>query len=235
MKLKLRVHHCAAVLLFGLLVACPVPRLHAQQQPASTSQAAPAPLQNGKSAEVDSEDQQYTHSTVVRKIASLLHLRVDTAAAIFEDINSALILLAIAWLLFKFVPGLLRRRSVVLQKSLAEARTATEDANRRLAQVESRLQRLDSEIEAIRRQVESESAEDERRILAGMEAERARIVASAEQEIGAAQAAAQRELKQFAADLAIDQARHRIQVSSEADRALIRDFGKGLNKPGGDA
>ncbi len=62
-----------------------------------------------------------------------------------------------------------------------------------------------------------------------MESERERIVASAEQEIAAAQAAAQRDLKKFAADLAIDHAMRKLQLSTDTDRALVREFGKNLN------
>jgi F-type H+-transporting ATPase subunit b len=95
--------------------------------------------------------------------------------------------------------------------------------------VEARLSRLDTEIEAIRVQAEKDSVEDEKRIAAALESERERIVASAEQEISAVQAAAQRELKKFAADLAIDQAMRKMQLSSETDRALVKDFSKGLS------
>jgi F-type H+-transporting ATPase subunit b len=93
--------------------------------------------------------------------------------------------------------------------------------------------RLDSEIDAIRQQVERESADDEKRIRAAMVAEGERIVASAEQEIAATQAAVERDLKKFAADLAIDNAMRRIQLSNDTDRALVREFGKSLNKNSG--
>ncbi len=47
------------------------------------------------------------------------------------------------------------------------------------------------------------------------------------------QAAAQRDLKKFAANLAIDNAMRRIQLSTDTDRALVREFGKSLNKDSG--
>jgi len=62
-----------------------------------------------------------------------------------------------------------------------------------------------------------------------LESERQRIIASAEQEITAVQGAAQRELRKFAADLTIDNARRRMQLSSDTDRALVKEFGKGLS------
>jgi F-type H+-transporting ATPase subunit b len=221
------------VLLLATLAAVPV--FGQQTQPAQQAGADTAKVERMDTPETNSSIEQYRHSKTVQAIARMTGLKVETTAQIFEDFNSGVLIFAIAFFLFKLVPGLFRKRSAALQKDLSLARAATEDANRRLAEVEARLSRLDSEIEAIRQQAERDSAEDEKRIQAALEDERARIVASAEQEIGAAQAAAQRELKKFAADLAVDSAMHRIQLSTETDRALVREFGKGLGNGGGKA
>jgi F-type H+-transporting ATPase subunit b len=223
------------MLVFALL-ASPAARAAAQQSPSESPRAAAHQGAGGEhmdEPETTSDIDQYRHSSVVQAIAHATGLKTETAAQIFEDFNSGVLLVAIAWGLWKFLPGIFRKRSQDLQKDLAAARLATEDANRRLAEVEARLLRLDSEIENFRRQVEREGVEDEKRIHASMENERERIVASAEQEIAAAQSTAQRELKKFAADLAIDNAMRRIQLSSDTDRALIREFGKSLNKNSG--
>jgi F-type H+-transporting ATPase subunit b len=179
--------------------------------------------------ETEDQTEQYRHSAVVQSIARYGHVSTETAAQIFEDINSGVLLGAILIVLFRIVPKMFRNRSEKLQQDLVGARIATDEANRRLAEVEVRLQRLDSEIDAIRQQVEREAVHDEERIHAAMESERERIVASAEQEIAAAQAAAQRDLKKFAADLAIDHAMRKLQLSTDTDRALVREFGKNLN------
>jgi F-type H+-transporting ATPase subunit b len=223
------------MLAFALL-ASPAARAVAQQSPSESPRAAAQQGAGGEhmdEPETTSDIDQYRHSAAVQAIARATGLKTETAAEIFEDFNSGVLLLAIAWGLWKFLPKIFRKRSEDLQKDLAAARVATEDANRRLAEVEAGLLRLDSEIEKFRQQIEQEGIEDEKRIHAAMEAERERIVASAEQEIAAAQAMAQRELKKFAADLAIDHAMRRIQLSSDTDRALIREFGKSLNKNSG--
>jgi F-type H+-transporting ATPase subunit b len=217
------------------LPAVTAPRLHAQ----ALAQASPNPSRAaarsvGKDEHMDAPEgenqiDQYRHSGAVQGIARTLHISTETAAEIFEDINSGLVLGTILFLLFKIVPKMFRNRSAKLQQDLVGARIATEEANRRLAEVEARLQRLDSEIDAIRRQVEQEAVEDEKRVRAAMESERERIVASAEQEIAAVQAAAQRDLKKFAADLAIDHAMRKVQLSADTDRALVREFGRNLN------
>ena len=224
------------VIVLAALTA-PAPRLLAQTPHPAISAARQAHLSVAKDEHMDapetpSELETYRHSTVVEAIARYGHVSTETAAEIFEDINSGVLLLALFIVIWKYLPGVLRRRSDTLQHELVGAHTATEEANRRLAAVEARLLRLDEEIEAIRQQVEQEAAEDEKRIHATLEAERERIVASAEQEIAAAQSAAQRELKKFAADLAIDHAMRRIQLSTDTDRALVRDFGKTLGSGG---
>jgi len=100
----------------------------------------------------------------------------------------------------------------------------TEDAAARLNAVEAKLASLGDEIKKFRAEVEAESLQDEARIKAALAEESARIVASAEQEIGAAAAQATRGLRNFAADLAIDQAAKELKLSPETDRALIAEF-----------
>lgn len=216
------------------LLAMPGARLHAQASD-SPKPAAAAGAEHMDEPESNSETEQYRHSSVVKAIARFTHLSTEATAQIIEDLNSGVLLAAIAFFLWKMLPTMFRSRTETLQKDLVAARLATEDANRRLAEVEARLLRLDSEIGSIRQQVEQESIEDEKRIHAALEAERERVIASAEQEIAAVQAAAQRDLKKFAADLAIDHAMRRIQLSNDTDRALVREFGKSLKNSGGEA
>jgi F-type H+-transporting ATPase subunit b len=216
------------VFAFGALAA--PARLCAQASP--RTQTAKAGVAKAEHMDADSPDFQYTHSAVVQTVARWMHVSTDTAAWVFEGFNSGVIVLVIVWLLWKALPKLFRSRSERLAKQLEEARLATEQANRLLAEVEARLSRLDSEVEAMRATMERDTGEEEKRILAAMEAERQRIIASAEQEIAAAQAGAQRDLKKFAADLAIDNAMRRIQLSAETDRALVKEFGEGMGGGG---
>jgi F-type H+-transporting ATPase subunit b len=227
-----------SLLLAGLLAGPAVRAMHGQTPTAAgQAEGRKAALPNEEHMDAPDTNAQiegYRHSAVVQSIARTLHVKTETAAQIFEDFNSGVLLLVLAWALVKFLPGMFRNRTEKLGKELSQAHAATEDANRRLAEVEARLSRLDGEIESIRMQAEKDSAEDEKRVQAALESERERIVASAEQEIAAVQAAAQRELKKFAAELAIDHAMRRIQLSTESDRALVREFGAGL-KGGGKA
>lgn len=226
----------ATIFVLGLMAA-PAAPLMAQQNGARTAQAAPSGMAKAEHMDADSPDFQYTHSAAVHTVAGWLHVSTDVAAWIFEAFNSGVIVLAIVILLWKALPKVFRSRSDRLARSLEDARRATEEANRLVADVEARLSRLDSEIEQMRAAMERDSADEEKRILAAMEAEKHRIIASAEQEIAATQAGAQRDLRKFAADLAIDNAMRRIQISAETDRALVKEFGEGMGggRPGGKA
>jgi F-type H+-transporting ATPase subunit b len=179
-----------------------------------------------KEEETD-ETAAYRHSASVQWFAKVLHVDVETAATLFEYINFAVIILAIGIPLFKMLPKKLRQRSETLSQELQSARKATEDANSRLSAVEAKLAGLDAEIEAIRKQVEVDMREDEARIKASIGEESARIVAAAEQEIQVAASMIQRELKEFAADLAIDGALSRLTMNADTDRALFAEFAAG--------
>lgn len=202
----------------------------------ASAPATPQTASSGGSAdrmdepETNKQTEAFRHAAPVQKIAQMTHMSVETTARIFEDLNSAILIGLILWLVLRVVPKTLRSRSANLEKQLMEARIATSQANERLSAVEERLSKLGIEIDAIREQSERESVQDEKRIQESLETERQRIVASAGQEIDAAGAAARRELKKFAAELAVDQARRGIHLSVDQDRAMIHDFAKDLKR-----
>jgi F-type H+-transporting ATPase subunit b len=231
---------CFALLALFVLAAAVSPlRSRAQEpvpaaaQPAASGQASqpsdvsglPAqPGQEKKEKEEEESDNVYRHTPLVTSIAKALNLPVETTARLFEIINFAVIVLAIVIPLAKFLPKHLRKRRETLSQNLEAARKTTQDANSRLSAVEAQLSRLDDEIAKIRAQVEDESRQDEVRIKASIEEERTRIVAAAEQEIGVAAAQAKRGLRNFAADLAIEQAAKQLVLTPETDQALIAEF-----------
>ena len=220
-------------LLLWVLLVPGAARLHAQQ-PITTG----SPQQKMDAGATNSEEEAYRHSSTVQAIARVLHVPVETAAKIFEDFNSGVLILVVGYYLAKFLPGAFRARREKLSRDLVDARSATEIANQRLAAVEARLAMLDTEIEGIRRQAAEDSQRDEQRIQQSLAEERERIVRSAGQEIDAAQAAAQRELKRFAANLAIERAIERVQLSDDQDQVLIDEFTQSLagklgNRSGG--
>jgi F-type H+-transporting ATPase subunit b len=132
----------------------------------------------------------------------------------------------------KMLPGYFKGRTSTIQKGIEEARKMSEDARRRLAEVEGRLSRLDTEIAGMRREADENAKAEEQRLLAAGEEERRRIVASAEQEIEMAANTARRELKAYVAELAVQLAEKKIRVSNDTDQALVRAFTAQMGKDG---
>jgi len=239
--LTLNARFTAGILGFAILAvlaagaAMAPARLAAQEAPAASSQPAAASTDATKpeAAKSDEEDTNvYRHTPLVAAAAKALHLQVETTARLFEFINFAIIALAIGIPLIKFLPKVIRKRSQTLAHSIESARKVTDDANARLSAIEAKLSGLDGEIAAIRTQVEQESLGDEARIKASLKDESDRIVAAAEQEITVAAAQARRGLRNFAADLAIEQAARQLVLTPETDKALIAEFSADIAKGG---
>jgi F-type H+-transporting ATPase subunit b len=211
---------CFVFLLFALLLGMVpgvVPNLHAQSASVSKAEKTDAPASN-------SEIEAFRHSPAVQSLAKRAHISTELMAKLLEDLNSAIMIGAILWFIFRFVPKMYRKRSETLRKQLFDARSATAEANAKLAAIEERLSKLSIEIDAIREQTERDSAADEKRIKESLETEKLRLVASVEQEIEAAGAAARRDLKKYAGNLAVERAMTQIHLSEDDDRALIRSF-----------
>lgn len=215
--------------LAALSVALMVPHRAAAQQtaPAPQAQALNAANNPATSETPKSEEEQengFLNAPVVHKFADFLHMSEPAARILFLVINFAIIFFAIAIPLTRTMPKVFRKRSQTLRHSIEVAREATEEARQRLSAVEAKLAGLGDEIAKFRNQVEQESLEDEKRIKAALKEESERIVAAAEQEISAAATHARRGLREFAADLAIEQASKQLNLTPETDRALIHDF-----------
>jgi F-type H+-transporting ATPase subunit b len=164
------------------------------------------------------------HSPVVRWLAKKTGLTVHQAhlAALF--INFAIIVAIISWAGFKFLPGMMRERTATIQKALEEARAASQEANRRLSEIEGTLRRLDVEIGQMQASAEREATAEETRIQKAAEEDIRKVVLSAEQEIAAAAKQARRELANHTAGLAIALASKQINVDPDTDHVLIRTF-----------
>jgi F-type H+-transporting ATPase subunit b len=221
----------SSVLAFAFVVGFAVSssRAAAQQQapaaqPAAAEQAKPAGNSEAKPTQEEQEHGFLVNGPIVKWVAKSTGMSADLTATIFLFINFAIIFFGVAIPIGRILPKIMRKRSQTLGHSLAEARKATTDADARLSAVEAKLAGLDEEIARFRAQVEEESKSDEARIKASIEEEKERIVASAEQELNAAAAHAQRSLRNFAADLAIEQAAKQMVLTPEIDRALIAEF-----------
>jgi len=224
---------CSRFSFFLLILFCLASAL---RLPARALQAAPADSNpTAKTTQPAAEEQEtgedvYRHSASVKLLGRWLHLDKETAARLFEYLNFAILVGAVLFALLKYLPKTFRAQREDIQHRLVEARTATEQANERLAAIEQRLSRLDEEVAAISRQAEKDSSEDEARIKASIETERQRIMEAVSRDIAAASSAAQRDLKRFVAGLAVDRAAQRIALTEDDDRALVQEFAKSLGQ-----
>ena len=212
----------------------------AQEAPAPSQPASKQEAQSGKrqtiggevaqeSREAAGEDDKFKNSPSVKFMARVTNLSMEHAYWLGVGVNFAVIAALVFWFAKKTLPAAFRNRTVSIQKAMEEARQASEDANKRLAVIESRLSRLDSEIADLHAAADKEAAEEEDRIRLAAQEDANKIRESAELEIAAAAKAARRELTAYVADLAVGLAAKQLHVDPATDRVLVRNFAQGLS------
>jgi F-type H+-transporting ATPase subunit b len=183
------------------------------------------------------EMEEFKHSSSVQLISRITGWSLQESYWACFCLNFAVIAALIVWAGRKFLPGIFRDRTAAIQRAMQEAQKASDEARRKLAEIESRLQKLDVEIGMMRDAAEKEGAAEAARIKAAAEEDARKIIASAEQEISAAAKAARRQLAAHAADLAVGLAQKQIHVDAATDQALVRNFAGQLgtaDQPGKD-
>jgi F-type H+-transporting ATPase subunit b len=170
------------------------------------------------------EMDEFKHSASVRLISRITGLNLQQSYWLGMVLNFAVIAGLIIWAGRKYLPGIFRDRTAAIQKAMQEAQKASDEARRKLAEIESRLQKLDVEIGMMRDAAERAGAAEEARIQAAAQEDARKIISSAEQEIAAAAKAARRQLTAHAADLAVALAQKQIHLDAATDQALIREF-----------
>jgi len=220
-------------------VAAQEPFSPAKSQPKSSDSSAQSSLsqqlvKETRDAAGEDDQSQFKHSSSVVWVAKITGMDLEHAYLVCVLLNFVVIAIALFWLSKKNLPGLFRNRTASIQSAMEEARKTSEDANRRLSEIEARLSRLDIEIGGMRAAAEKEAAAEEQRIKAAAEEDARKIVQSAEQEIAAAAKAARRELTAYAADLAVSLAKKQIHVDVATDQALLSSFGQQLSANGGE-
>src|SRR5450432_383089 len=178
---KLALLLAAAMLLSAFAVAQSPPANPSESQVSAAAPAASAETKSGESKESSGEDETtpFKHSPVVQWLGKKIGLSVDHAYWLAVVLNF-IIVIALLPPLLKLIlgsslPAVFRSRTAAIQKSLAEARAASEDANRRLAEIESRLKHLGEEIGQMQATAEKSAAAEEERIRAAAEDDGRRI------------------------------------------------------------
>jgi F-type H+-transporting ATPase subunit b len=167
---------------------------------------------------------EFKQSPSVRFIARITGLSTGNAYLLSVLLNFAAIAGVIFWVGRRYLPGAFSARTAAIQKAMQEAQKASEEARRKLAEIESRLMKLDVEIGMMRDAAEKEAGAEEARIQAAVQEDARKMVESAQQEIASAAKTARRELTAFAADLAVGLAQKQIHVDAATDQVLVRKF-----------
>jgi F-type H+-transporting ATPase subunit b len=233
-----------ALLLFAAAAALPT-LARAQQPTSQPSQSSSEPQKQAdhhpgiagelvrETREAAGEDQEEEHADLkhakpVQWLARKIGWSVHGTHLLLSGLNFAIVAVVVFWAARKYVPPMLRSRNQSIQQALEEARAASQDANRRLADIENRLRQLDVEIGRMQAAAEKEADAEEIRIQKTTEEEIRKVLAAGEQEIAAAAKAARRELAVHTADLALALARQQIHVDSGTDQVLVRSFASSL-------
>ncbi len=213
--------------------AQPAPAGADQAQNPSVQGAGAELAETSRHAAEEDENAQFKQSASVRWLASLTGMSPHSAYWVFIVFNFVVVAGAIVIVSKSSLPAMFRTRTASIQRGIEEARQSSQDAQRRLHDIETRLAKLDGEIAAMRSAAEAEAVAEEARIRAAAEEEAHKIAEAAGQEIEAAARLARRELTAYAADLAVSLAGKRIQVDAATDRALVRGFVEQLGQTNG--
>lgn len=172
----------------------------------------------------EDETAAFKYSPAVRGIAKVTGLSLVTAYWICVVINFAIIAVLVILALKSNLPAMFRGRTQSIQKDIQEARHSSEDAQRRLSEIESRLSRMNVEIDEMQAKAAADARAEEERMRTAIQQEKQKILQSAEQEVEQAASAARRDLQKYAAALAIELAEKGIHVDAGEDKLLVEDF-----------
>lgn len=122
-----------------------------------------------------------------------------------------------------------QQRRQGIAEEMEAARQARAESERKLAEIEQRMSRLDSEIQSIRAETREQAEREKNRIIQQAEEEARKMVAAAEREIGGLTRAAEQDLRQYVAELSVNLAGERIRREMDAEtehRLIDRFFGE---------
>ena len=114
-----------------------------QPGPGASERSTPINAVPEKREQEKDETAEFRHSAAVQKIGRVFGMDADQAATAFTVLNFVILAAGVGYLAAKILPRSFRDRTSTIQKSMVEARTATEEANSRLKAVETRLCKLD--------------------------------------------------------------------------------------------
>lgn len=150
----------------------------------------------------------------------------EHATELFKWINFGILAAVLLWVFAAKLPPVFRASAETIAAAITKATAVKAEADRQLADAETKLARLEQDVSALRAAAEKEAAADAERIREMAKSDAEKISLAAKAEIEAAERAARMELKALAAKLAVDGAESLLvkQLTAQAQEALVGGF-----------
>jgi F0F1-type ATP synthase membrane subunit b/b' len=154
----------------------------------------------------------------------------DSSLAMWKWANFLVLAGALGYLMAKTLPPLFASRTQAITKDMVESQKIHQDADARAADVDRRLDAIETEIAALRAESKEETTAEAARLAKHTAAEVARIQTQVERELGDAATTARLELRRFAAGLAVDLAEQKIRarMTPATEDRFVRGFVRDL-------
>lgn len=151
---------------------------------------------------------------------------------IWKWANFAILAVGLGYLMAKHLPGVFSSRTKEIQKGISESQQMKQDAEKRSAEMDARLNSLGADIEKFRTQSAAEMQQEGERISRETAAQVKKIEQQAAVELESVGKTARRQLKEYAAELAMGLAEERLRgrMDSTAESALVDDFVRDLER-----
>lgn len=144
---------------------------------------------------------------------------------LWKFINLAIFLGLGIYILRRPISQALSTRRDAIRQELVQAREQKERALAKMAEADSLLGRLDTDVRTVQEQSRKEADSERQRVAASASREIEKLQQQAEREMDNAAKIARKSLRQFLAQRSIEFARQRVrgQISPEADKRLIEE------------
>jgi F-type H+-transporting ATPase subunit b len=216
------------------VIAIPASALTASDSPDSNRQpvarASVAHISPGNAYQDEYADLKLSPS--VRRLAHVAGLSPEMTFQLCWGFNFSLMVALMFWKGWPLLTAAFEARSRSIRRAIDEAQHLSEDARKRLMEVERRWAQLDSEIVAIQERAEVQMRNEEQILSTRTTEDIRRIVEYAKFEIDRAAQRARDELKASTAGLAVSLARQAIRIDERSDQELVKGFIQGLGPHG---
>ena len=172
---------------------------------------------------------------MVLSVAMLAAAEAESPAEpspIWRWANFVILAAGLGYLMAKSLPAIFTSRTKEIQKGISESQQMKQDAERRSAEMDARLNALGADIERFRTQSAAEMQQEGDRISQETAAQLKKIEEHAAVEIESVGKTARRQLKEYAAELALGLAEERLrgQMNGATESSLVDNFVRDLER-----